>query len=169
MIFNNILREINRIRYSHKHYLVLLFLFALLTLITGDGHAAPARQEQIGELAIVGRVIDSQGEPVQEAIITARVFENNELLDEAESQVNNRGILDQTRINGERYPDYHSLNIRADRRFNFNNANLVLYLSIWNVYDRKNIASYFWNGNTNSSDTIYQYGMLPIFGIEYEF
>ena len=89
--------------------------------------------------------------------------------DEAESQVNNRGILDQTNINGERYPDYHSLNIRADRRFNFNNTNLVLYLSIWNVYDRKNIASYFWNGNTNSSDTIYQYGMLPIFGIEYEF
>ena len=88
---------------------------------------------------------------------------------EPESQENNRGILDHTQINGMRYPNYSSLNIRADRRYHFNHTNLVLYLSIWNVYDNKNVASYYWNGTTNSQGTIYQYGILPIFGIEYEF
>ena len=49
------------------------------------------------------------------------------------------------RINEARYPDYHSLNLRFDRRFYFSGSNLVLYVSAWNVYDRKNVASYFWN------------------------
>jgi len=31
----------------------------------------------------------------------------------------NRAILDENRINADRYPDYHSLNLRFDRRFLF--------------------------------------------------
>ncbi len=64
-------------------------------------------------------------------------------LDIAASQALNRDVLDQTRINAARMPDYHSLNIRADKRFHFVNSNMVTYLSIWNAYNRKNVASYF--------------------------
>ncbi len=87
----------------------------------------------------------------------------------SESKNANSGIMDKNKINSERYPDYHSLNIRADKRFNFSNSSLILYLSIWNVYNRENVASYYWNKEKNETDTEYQWGMLPIFGIEYEF
>jgi outer membrane receptor for ferrienterochelin and colicin len=80
-----------------------------------------------------------------------------------------RAVLDENRINEARYPDYHSLNLRFDKRFHFSGSNLVLYVSVWNAYDRKNVASYYWNGEENRQDTIYQWGILPIFGLEFEF
>lgn len=85
------------------------------------------------------------------------------------SQAINRGVIDETKINRERYPEYHSLNIRLDRRFNFRRTNLVTYFSIWNVYNRKNVANNYWNQIDNKPDVVYQWSLLPIFGIEYEF
>jgi len=81
----------------------------------------------------------------------------------------NRAVLDENKINGKRYQDYHSMNIRFDRRFHFDRTNLVFYLSVWNAYNRKNVATYFWNQKENKQDVIYQWRMLPIFGFEYEF
>jgi len=81
----------------------------------------------------------------------------------------NQPVIDETRINDSRYPLYHSLNLRIDKRFLFERSNIVLYISIWNVYNRKNVANYYWNTATNSEDTIYQWGMFPLFGVEYEF
>ncbi len=89
--------------------------------------------------------------------------------DQKASREINRGILDDTQINNERYPDYHSLNVRFDKRFHFTYSNLIVYLSIWNVYNQKNVASYYWNDSENKQDVIYQWGLLPIFGLEYEF
>ncbi len=89
--------------------------------------------------------------------------------DIAASQRLDRGVLDATRINSDRYPAYHSLNVRLDKRFNFSGSDLVFYLSAWNVYNRKNVAQYFWNEVRNEQGTIYQWGILPVFGIEYEF
>lgn len=80
-----------------------------------------------------------------------------------------RGVLDASRINALRYPDYHSLNVRFDKRFNFSGSDLVAYLSVWNVYNRKNVAQYFWNQVKNEQGTLYQWGILPVFGLEYEF
>ena len=88
--------------------------------------------------------------------------------DLAASQQLKRGVFDAGNINGSRYPVYHSMNVRFDKRFHFTSSNLVLYLSAWNVYNRKNVAAYFWNENENSQDTIYQWNLLPIFGVEYE-
>jgi hypothetical protein len=90
-------------------------------------------------------------------------------LDLVASQKINAGVLDGSRVNAERMPAYHSLNVRVDRRFNYDASSLVLYLSAWNVYDRKNVASYFWNKIAAEPDTEYQYGLLPILGVEYEF
>ncbi len=85
------------------------------------------------------------------------------------SQALNRSVLDENRINGDRYTAYHSLNLRFDRRFHFSKSNLVLYFSVWNVYNRQNVATYFWNQSENKPDVIYQWGVLPIFGLEFEF
>ncbi len=85
------------------------------------------------------------------------------------SKQNNRVVYDENKINEDRYPDYHSMNIRFDRRFNFSKSNIVFYLSVWNTYNRKNIANYFWNDKEQKQDEVYQWGLLPIFGVEYEF
>ncbi len=86
-----------------------------------------------------------------------------------ESQELNRAVLDENKINTERYPAYHTLNIRVDKRYNFENINIVAYISIWNAYSRKNVATYFWNETKKEQGTIYQWTLLPIFGVEVEF
>jgi len=78
-------------------------------------------------------------------------------------------VLDRTRVNEARYPHYHSLNLRADRRFHFGGSNLIVYLSIWNAYNRKNVSMYYWNEIEDKQDVIYQWSMLPVMGFEYEF
>lgn len=85
------------------------------------------------------------------------------------SKANHRAVYDENRINQARYPDYHSMNIRFDRRFHFSGSNLIFYLSAWNAYNRKNIAQYYWNDKEQKQDEIYQWLILPIFGLEYEF
>ncbi len=80
----------------------------------------------------------------------------------------NTGIYDLNRVNGERLPAYHSLNLRVDKRFYFRGSNLIIYLSIWNVYNRKNLAGYYWNTLQNKPAETKQFGLLPILGIEFE-
>jgi hypothetical protein len=79
------------------------------------------------------------------------------------------GIIDPSRANDERRPDYHSLNLRIDRKYFFEQHMLDIYLSVWNAYNRKNVAQYFWNNTTNAQDIQYQWGLLPVVGVEYEF
>jgi hypothetical protein len=81
----------------------------------------------------------------------------------------NRAVLDESRINQERLANYHSLNVRLDRRFHFSGSNLIFYLSVWNAYNRRNVASYYWNEIEGVPDLIYQWSALPIFGLEFEF
>jgi hypothetical protein len=79
------------------------------------------------------------------------------------------GIWDLTGTNSERLPDYHSMNIRIDKRFYFSSSSLLVYLSVWNVYNRKNIAFYYWNEVKNDIDSQTQWSTLPVIGAEYEF
>jgi len=89
--------------------------------------------------------------------------------DQEASKSLDSGVFDLNRINGERLPAYHSLNLRADRTFNFKNSNLVLYWDIWNVYNRKNISSYSWNETENHQERNDQWSLMPIFGLEWQF
>ena len=81
----------------------------------------------------------------------------------------NKGIIDTDRMNSERLPDYHSLNVRVDKRFYFSGSSLIVYLSIWNVYGRENVSQYVWNEVKNDVDAQTQWSTLPVLGIEYEF
>lgn len=90
-------------------------------------------------------------------------------LDLEASALHNRTILDESLINGERLPAFHSLNIRADRRFTFEGSNLVAYASLWNAYARRNIATIYWNEIEHCPDEILQWGLMPVLGLEYEF
>ncbi len=90
-------------------------------------------------------------------------------IDIERSKQAHRLVYQEEQINRLRKPAYHSLNLRFDRRFNLSHSNIVLYLSVWNAYNRKNVANYFWNDKKQKPDKVYQWGMLPIFGVEYEF
>jgi hypothetical protein len=79
------------------------------------------------------------------------------------------GIFDESGINAERLPAYHSLNLRVDRRYYFSGSNLTLYFSVWNAYNRENVASYYWNEVENKPDFSKQFSILPVIGVEYEF
>jgi hypothetical protein len=79
------------------------------------------------------------------------------------------GIWDLSKTNSERLPDYHSMNIRIDKKFYFNSSSLLVYLSVWNVYNRKNVAFYYWNEVKNDIDSQTQWSTLPVLGVEYKF
>jgi hypothetical protein len=89
--------------------------------------------------------------------------------DSLRSTEKNRGILDDSKINAERYPVNNSINLRVDKRFQFGRSNIVAFLSVWNALNQEHIASYYWNSFQNTQDTIYQWRAMPIFGIEVEF
>ena len=72
------------------------------------------------------------------------------------------------RINSERYPDYHRLDLLWLSRWHLTDWNIVLYLSIQNVYGRKNVAAYQYNDD-GTRDTVYQWGFFPIGGLQIEF
>ncbi len=90
-------------------------------------------------------------------------------MDVAASLAGRQEVLDASRINAERHPEYHSLNVRVDRRFHFDRSALVVYISVWNAYNRQNIAGYIWDDANKRTKTTYQWGLLPIFGVEWEF
>lgn len=89
--------------------------------------------------------------------------------DEEKSKAYNLGIVDRTRINEERYPSYHALDVRFDRRFALKKSRLDLYVSVLNLYNRKNVNRYYWNRIDNLQATTYQAPFLPIVGITYAF
>lgn len=89
--------------------------------------------------------------------------------DLVQSEKDNKGILNLNSINGSRLPDYHSLNLRVDKRYYFNSTNIVVFLSIWNVYNRENISAYSWNEIKNKPGKDSGWSTMPIFGVEYEF
>ena len=90
-------------------------------------------------------------------------------VDPSRSELWGQTILDFEQVNMARFPDYHSLNIRVDRRFSFSGSNLAVYLSIWNLYDRRNVFEFYWNIVEEREDAFYQWGIIPLIGLEYEF
>lgn len=79
------------------------------------------------------------------------------------------GVFDVNRINSLRLPDYHILSIRVDRRFHFSGSNMIIYLSIWNLFDQENISLHGWSEMYNLAVDYKLMERVPIFGIEFEF
>ncbi|MBI4429944.1 MAG: hypothetical protein HY562_12595, partial [Ignavibacteriales bacterium] len=74
--------------------------------------------------------------------------------------------------NSARYPDYHKLDIRLDRKFEFGSWTLTAYLDLWNVYNRQNVLAYSYkvdNIGAISTSTRLDFGVLPIIGLSAQF
>jgi len=69
-------------------------------------------------------------------------------------------------FNSERLPYYHRLDITVKKNFTFKNKNILEFIgNITNSYDRKNIFYV----NRVSNKKIYQFPLLPSFGISFKF
>ncbi|MBN2426470.1 MAG: TonB-dependent receptor [Calditrichaceae bacterium] len=79
------------------------------------------------------------------------------------------GRLDLQRINANQYPDYHRLDIRADHREFYEKLTITTYLSVENIYDRKNVLSHYWNKTQQKTAFNYQTSLFFIGGVMIEF
>ena len=70
--------------------------------------------------------------------------------------------------NTRRYPTYHRLDFRLDRRYMMKGWTLVTYLDIMNVYARDNIWMYSYNSDGTKED-ILQFQVFPVGGVTIEF
>ena len=71
--------------------------------------------------------------------------------------------------NTDRLKPSHSLDIRIDRRWYFNNWTLITYLDLQNVYNRKNSTSVRWDPRAQRIDDESSIGILPSIGVSIEF
>lgn len=90
-------------------------------------------------------------------------------VDPVASANQNTEVLDVSRFNEERYPAYHSLFTRVDRRFFLKRTNMVLFLEVWNLYNQQNVETDFWNIRTQEVDRATQFNLLPVSGFKFEF
>jgi hypothetical protein len=70
--------------------------------------------------------------------------------------------------NTERFPPYHRLDLRIDRRFFFDRWNLITYFDIINLYQRDNIWDYS-RDEYGEVEEILQWKVLPVGGLVIEF
>ena len=80
-----------------------------------------------------------------------------------------RTVYDFSRYNEDHLPVYHSLNIRADKRWYFLNTSLITYISVMNVYNRENPSAQYWNGAKGRIEYESQFPLIPLLGVEFEF
>ena len=73
-----------------------------------------------------------------------------------------------TPFNGARYPHYSRLDLRIDRRFFFGRTNLVTYLEVENLFDRKNIFKQDYTSAGERVD-ILQFRRFIVGGVVWEF
>jgi len=71
---------------------------------------------------------------------------------------------DLTKINTIRYPAYHRLDLRVEKRFVFRKWTLDAYLDVQNLYNRKNVYYKFWNDG--AEHTVYYLPIIPFIGLQ---
>lgn len=89
-------------------------------------------------------------------------------IDAAASAVAGTEVLNRPLTNTVQLPTYVSLSIRADKRWYYQSSTLTAYLSIMNVLNNQNVKGYVWNAQTNSIQPNYMWGIIPVFGVEFD-
>jgi outer membrane receptor for ferrienterochelin and colicin len=80
------------------------------------------------------------------------------------SEQKNGTYFDMTRINTLRYPVYHSLDLRLEKRFVFKKWSLNTSIDVQNLYNRKNVYYKFWDDG--QEHTVYYLPIIPLIGIQ---
>ncbi|MCY7361511.1 MAG: TonB-dependent receptor, partial [Ignavibacteria bacterium] len=70
-----------------------------------------------------------------------------------------------SQFNSSKLPNYSSLDVRLDKRWNFKGWTLITYIDIQNIFDNKNVGAYEWNKFTRQIEPDESIGRLPTIGI----
>jgi hypothetical protein len=73
------------------------------------------------------------------------------------------------KYNSERLPDFHTLDVRVDKRWFYEHYTLITYIDLQNIYSRKNLSGYRWNSREHKIEEQSSIGLLPSIGISLEF
>ena len=68
-------------------------------------------------------------------------------------------------LNGARYSDYHTLDLRWERRFGFGFLQMMYYFDLQNIYNRANVWQYLYVDGKKSLSTVYQLPFFPAGGM----
>ena len=90
-------------------------------------------------------------------------------LDPVASAAAGRSRYDRTRMNDDRLPLYHRLDLRADWRFHLKRWNLVTFLDLQNAYDRQNVVSRYWSVKDQRAKDQIGWEIMPVGGMRLEF
>jgi len=82
---------------------------------------------------------------------------------------NNDGTQSVSNYLKDRFLASHSLDVRIDRRWDFDGWSMITYLDIQNIYNQKNTSSIRWDYKSNSPDLQQNIGILPSIGVNIEF
>lgn len=79
------------------------------------------------------------------------------------------GFRDINEYNSARYPNYYSLDVRVDKRWNFKSWSLITYVDVQNITGNKNITRYKWNYYKNKIEASEGLGVFPTIGLNATF
>ncbi len=82
---------------------------------------------------------------------------------------NNDGTKSVTNYLTNRFNPTHSLDLRIDRRWDFDGWRMITYIDIQNVYSQKNVTNVTWDYLNNKPEENSNIGILPSIGIDIEF
>lgn len=74
-------------------------------------------------------------------------------------------VPDAMELNTLRYPAYSTLDLRWERRFGFGFLQMIYYIDLQNIYNRKNVWQYMYVEGKSTQSTIYQLPFFPAGGI----
>jgi len=75
------------------------------------------------------------------------------------------GIPADARLNASRYPAYHSLDLRWERRYGFGFLQMIYYFEFQNLYSRRNVWQYLYTDGNPKRATVYQLPFFPSGGM----
>ena len=81
---------------------------------------------------------------------------------------NSDGTQDIDKYNSSRIVANHSLDLRVDRKWDFGGYNLIAYLDVQNIYNRKNTSFVRWDKRERKVDMTSSIGILPSIGVSLE-
>jgi hypothetical protein len=133
-----------------------------------DGIMRPASFEYPWIFNAVGgaRVTGRWEASVRVAYLAGRPFTP---FDAAESSLQRRGIFDLERVNAERLPHYFRLDVRVDRTYRFRGKDVLVFIGIQNVTNRRNVSAMMWNRALNEERPGLQLGFFPLGGLDWRF
>lgn len=73
------------------------------------------------------------------------------------------------KINSERLADYHRLDLRFDRQFQYQRVDMSGYVELINAYGRKNVVGYDYNADYSIRAAIHQLPTIISFGLKLKF